>query len=80
MRGHLLRNFKFSSVLELRGDAGGAEVVAADLGLDAGGQRPGGSFARSGRVTGNPRWWPELISRFAPRNWDFTAIVANIIS
>jgi hypothetical protein len=26
------------------------------------------------------RWWPILISRFAPRNWDFTAIVANIIS
>lgn len=36
MPGHLLGNFEFAAVLEIRGDAGCAEGVTADPGFDAG--------------------------------------------
>jgi len=35
-RGHLLGDFEMAAVLEVGGDAGGAEGVTTDLGLDAG--------------------------------------------
>ena len=36
MVGHLLGDFEFAAIAEVFGDAGDAEVVAADLGFDAG--------------------------------------------
>ena len=35
--GHLLRHFQLAAVLQVRGDAGGAEAVTQNLGLDVGG-------------------------------------------
>lgn len=39
MAGHLLRDFEFTPVLQVRSDSGGAEAVAADACCDAGGKR-----------------------------------------
>jgi hypothetical protein len=38
--GHLLRDFEPATILEVGRDAGGAEGVAGDLGLDPGCKRP----------------------------------------
>lgn len=36
MAGHLLRDFQLASVLQVRGDAGGAEAVCGNSRADAG--------------------------------------------
>ena len=45
MIGDLLRDFERAAVLEIRGDAGGAERVVADLRFDAGSGRRRGPAA-----------------------------------
>ena len=40
MIGDMLRHFQFAAVLQVGGDASGAESMIADLRLDAGGLRP----------------------------------------
>jgi len=46
VRGHLLGNLKATAVLEVGGDSGRAEGVAADLGLDPGRERPPANHPR----------------------------------
>jgi hypothetical protein len=40
MGGHLLGDLEPATILEVGGDAGSTEGVAADLGLDPGSERP----------------------------------------
>jgi hypothetical protein len=58
MIGDVLRHFQFAAVLQVGGDAGGAESMIADLRLDAGRLRP-----KEAATSTAPSWRPIWLMR-----------------